>query len=501
MEAQRARELEVFTEFFTDLVTSIQNSTLPIANECLSKKLIMPSIQKKILDMQSREGQATELLNAVCDCLGHQRNSFNKFLKVLKNQLIFDDLIGRLKEALDRKHTAECTDKRNEVGKPSLVLTKLPEKDALVSAFHDSSVRKKVVKSHLPEMKSCTRCVINAVATRSESKQLISRTTYLQVIRPNQSLKQRTNCLLLSVCKCVRGDAKKFKVFLEILNFHPICKEVVQKVRDDIRKSLAEVVASPTCQLTAEHKKRTQPTHPSSSICKEETDKPTANESGGDERSNMVFSSGETSDVKVRVPKVSSRIESEYFLRMDKQQAEALLLDSNKQKIESDRLSHEISKLEKDKLEKDLELQGKEKKLRNLGEEKDNLQLAVDSMKVKVSLVEREMAKQVSTVVLQKRVTELEEEIAGLNKEKNVLQKQLSRLSTKLEVMQMSLDENKTVLEATQTTLKDTRVTLKVTTQFCKTRDKYLKYILILILILIFLFFVLFFVLFMMKLW
>lgn len=242
VQVQWEAERKVFTEHFTELVTSVQNSVLSIANECLSEKLITTSVQKRTLDESDTEKAGTMLLNAVKDCMEHQKDGFKKFLKILEKQHIFDDLVDGLKESVERKHTTECTDAEVVPACDSAgILIKTSIKTSIAESRR--AIRKRVIKSHLAVIKSCVQGLIASVSSSSHTKQLISKTTYQRIMRPNQLSKQRTNFLLHSVCKCVRGDSKKFNVFLEILDTHRSCKVIVRTIREEISCSISTSVS------------------------------------------------------------------------------------------------------------------------------------------------------------------------------------------------------------------------------------------------------------------
>lgn len=222
-------ELEVFNAYFSDLVTSVECCCLDITNNCLSKKLITTETHRSILSTSGTGEKATKLMSAIKSCLNHQKDCFHKFVGILKDQIIFDDLIASIEksllEAKERKVTAECTDKQPKGIKPSL-LKLLPKivapstKTPLVVAHTEVDVmvvREAVVKTHLPRISSAVRAKIAPVASASRSQQLISSDLYKQIIQSKKSKKDRTHLLLSNVCKCVRHHAEKFDAFLALL--------------------------------------------------------------------------------------------------------------------------------------------------------------------------------------------------------------------------------------------------------------------------------------------
>ena len=455
-------EVEVFTDFFEDLVAAVGSNTLAISNACLSQKLITRCIHGRILEPSgSSEQKATILLRALSDSMGHQKETgFNKFLTILKNEQVYDDLIERLEEARDRKHTAECTDEldSSKLDKQSLVL---PNPTFYrTTASRAKLLRKKAVKKHLTSLSSQVQGVVAAVASTSLTKHLISKKTYDRAMRTDKTSEERTRHLLLSVCKCVRTDINKFNKFLDILNSHRSCQEVVQRIIKDIQQMKETAAAS----VKEQHDHTTQQ-------LQMEATQAQPSIFGVDEysKSKILLSSGKTSDVKVWNVEVDPRVEYEHSLRMDKKQDEALLLDSERQKkefieqrerkvrclshkidqLEQDMLDKdkEISKLKQDVLKKNQELLKREKEIQALEEERDNFQLATDRMKVKVSLVEKE---QCTISVLEKRVTDLEKKIVKQSGEINTLQSCLSCKNQEIRDRETSLNENRTQLEATQ---------------------------------------------------
>lgn len=478
-------KVEIFNEYFKELVESIQYCYLDIANECLSKKLISRATQRKILS-GSKEDPSTTLVNAISACMVHQRDCFHKFLNILKGQLIFDELVERmeasLKEAINRKVMAECTDKPSINNKGNFkpfnllagdpVCTKTSPPRAKVGVM---LVRQTVIKGYLPQMKTIIQGFIAPVARSSLTKQLISKETYQKVVNGNPSnKKQRTSFLLTSVCNSIRADHKKFDVFLEILENHRSCKDLVRKIKQDIERTTKDGKVSaikqsqksdsterpPITLYTGLYQRRTtqQPAA--------ELDGPIDVESGGDSDSKMVFGSGKTSTTKVFTPQVNPQKESEYFLRMDRKQDEARMQELSSQKLASMKenqqkqltFSQEIIRLEGEMSEKDREIM-------SLKETRDNLQLAIDQIKTKVSFSEK--GKHDSTA-LREKITELESKITEVLREKEELQCKLDNLNQEINSLQTSLRETQVTLKQTLSSLEDTQVRFSAATnQFC----------------------------------
>ena len=106
---------EVFNSFFNELVVSIQGDVLYIANACLSRELITSTAHSSIVDSAaSLEEKATKLLTAIRNCMVHQKQGQCKFLDILKNRLIFNELVTRIETSVDEiirhKVAAKCQD-------------------------------------------------------------------------------------------------------------------------------------------------------------------------------------------------------------------------------------------------------------------------------------------------------------------------------------------------------------------------------------------------------
>ena len=474
MEEGLEAKIEVFNDYFSDLVTAIQSCTLSVTNRCLSKQLITEETQEKILNCSTSREKATNLLNAVRECMKHQRECFDRFLEILEKEHIFGDLIASLKAALERKVTAECTDTERGSAEQILPQQSLTVRRRLtpdsrphtVKARDMMEMRRSVVKTYLPQLKSSVQGVVASVACKSLTKKLISKETYQRVMKTNQSKKPKesgTDYLLHQICTSVKKSSKKFDLFLEVLEKHSSCRDVVDCIKQ-------EITATKESRLSTKTEVKNDTLQPHTV---EEVDRaPLPDESGQVDKSNMVYGSGVTSDVRTNDTKVSVQSESAYQWRMDRKQNEVVVcqqkatIDKQDKQLES--LSQEIAWLQYELARKDLESI-------DLREERNNLQTAIEQKKVRVSFLEKKQYK--PDPFLEAKVTELEGKIKELNKEKVNLQEQLKTLEGKYHTLDVThqetlatlketkkmLEDTKTTMKANQTTLRDTQTTLRDT--------------------------------------
>ena len=439
-------EIEVFNEYFQKLATSIQDSILDITNECLSKNIITATTQNRVLYDPGTPGEkATKLLSAVRDCMVHQKHCCEQFLTILEKELIFRELVNdmrtSLKEAINRKYTAECQDdlqkNKNQRPKQTLNHTKLPteRKTACKTACKSSSahqigrdmkIREKVIKEHLTEIKSCVQRLILPIASKCRTKQLISVKVYHEVTSLSRPKKQRSETLLHYVCKAVRNNSKQFDDFIGILESHCSCKKLTQSIKHGLeeggisiasktRSSITQVKTKQTIN-TPEHKRKDS--MPLALDIAEETDhtKATMAVSDNNATSLIVLNSGNTTAMKFSTPKVNPDREDEYNKKMDKKQDQVKIAELTKQ--------NEHLKQEKDEIEK--KLREKNKEINYLEEERDDLQ----SVKAKLELeLEKQNSETMQTIhSLKKKISDNEKSIGEL---KGIIKELKDELSDK----------------------------------------------------------------------
>ena len=176
----------MFNEYFGDLVTSLKSCCLEISNDCVSKKLISVSTHNNTLyGSGTLTEKTTKLLDGIRSSLTHQRECFHKFLAILKDQLIFEELIGRmetsLKETKERKviRTAECT---SDNFLEHFTKETSPEAAQAPTEVDIVRVRKTVIKSYLKQISGVVRGRVVTIASDSCTNELISSNIYKQIV-------------------------------------------------------------------------------------------------------------------------------------------------------------------------------------------------------------------------------------------------------------------------------------------------------------------------------
>lgn len=498
-EARKEARREVFSLYFSELVTAIQGDILSITNGCLSKKLITPAIHSGISESTEASGKkATKLLTAIGGCMEHQEGCFNKFLDLLKNSGIFDDLTTKLTtslgEVITRKIAVECTDEPYSSERSKKSVNAHKEIDVLnlqVRAASSSPIgmmlaRRTVIRQYLLELKTSVRLIIAPVASQCLTKKLISHETYRKVIncKSQKPIQQRTKKLLLNVCYCVRSDGKKFEVFMAILEKHRNCKGLVEKIQRDVkalregRKSelvvpqykqqdMAPVTSTPNL-----HQRKKE----CAKACANEIDMPVAVSEGtrhGENR-NFLFGANTVSTPKVPSLTLDPQRDREYHLIQDRKQNEALMEDLRKKEEVSQKekkeLQDSVTELEKRVREKDEEIE-------HLKGNKADAQHAMNSLKVKVSFAEKVQheSNDKHTKALKDRLIQLEGKIAELENEKGELQNQVECLQKSLEEVKGSQANLESALRDTQDSLNSSKESLKGTEENLKCTEENLK--------------------------
>ena len=506
--ARREARIEVLNGYFNELVTSIQSDVLFITNECLARKLITPTIQVSISNSPATPGEkATKLLTAIRECMEHQEDCCNKFLTVLKKRLIFDDLIEKIKssleETINRKVTAECTDRSHSVRQPKQVKAphNLPKEQDVFNLPNTSSrmgvmtARQVVIKRHMSQLKSSMQHFIAPIASQCQTKGLISKETYQSVMKTKKTVKQRTKFLLVNVCNSVRADGEKFDVFIEILEKRQSCKDLALTIKNDI-KAMREVkkVKKVTATLSSQselvlsnqrqqelvetvstastlHLRRRERSTELSCVHAAESHGPitvSGEDVDHEVNHNVLLGSQTVSANKIHSSGLSPQREREYNLSMEKKQNEAKLEDLKKKeqasKAKKEKLQNCVAELEDMVREKDQVIE-------DLTVNRDNLKLALESLRVKISYTEKEHhdSEQKRTEALLNKIKELENQIAKLQEEKGALQKkvndlteQVNNLTSEVQVLRLSLEQQAASLEdALKTDLKCNQENLK----------------------------------------
>ena len=102
-------EVKVLKAYFDKLVISVQYSVLETSNKCLAENLITTGIHSEVLYGSTvPQQQATKLMKAVMNSILHQDtpNSLSRFLKVLDELKIFQNLTGEIRQSLEEERQA-----------------------------------------------------------------------------------------------------------------------------------------------------------------------------------------------------------------------------------------------------------------------------------------------------------------------------------------------------------------------------------------------------------
>ena len=434
-------ELEVFHEYFGDLETSLECCCLEISNKCVSKNLISVSTHKGILHgTGTLTEKTTKLLDSIRTSLTHQRECFHKFLAILKDQLIFEELIGRmetsLKETKERKviRTAECTSDN------SLEHFTSPEAAQAPTEVDIVRVRKTVIKSYLKQISGVVRGRVVTIASDSCTKELISSNVYKQIVQSKQSKDKQTLLLLHSICKRVRDrSGKKFGVFLDLLKGCPGGRDIVVDIKTAILRQVDEQQPPPTPVQHAQPQDNPSNNRPNQPV----------SQSGEHERSRamMILGSGRTVDTKVLNPAVDPQKESEYFATQDRKQNEEKIQELTE---DLSKKQEQLGEVSQKKAELEIELTAKEREVTELETELENLRLAKETLRLRFADSEKKAAeiKQITTAI-----SELEMKISHVSGERNEIRTHMVMFEEKIQSIHTGQLETKQEMRDIQATL------------------------------------------------
>ena len=113
-DVEKKVQQEVLNDYFHKLVIAIQYSVLEIANNCFAQRLIGQGAHDEILHTQAvPQVKATKLVTAIRDGLHHQSDCCTKFLKILDEMAIFDELTAEFRSSLEEARHLLTKPKRN----------------------------------------------------------------------------------------------------------------------------------------------------------------------------------------------------------------------------------------------------------------------------------------------------------------------------------------------------------------------------------------------------
>ena len=406
---------EVLTAHLTELVSSIQGNVLKVAYLCFEKNLIPEDTYRGILASKN----ATNLVTAITYCAMDQDECYSKFLCVLKSFPMYKDLVNTLEQdhqdAIDRNHTASCTDASVPSPQPTEHIlepgtchgqstTSLPLKEH----SHEEAMqeaRQKAIKRHLKELIPSVQPYVKIITEQCKQTELISSQIYTELIRSRKDTETRTRLLLKHVRNGVRADGVKFDKFIEILVSRRTWKGIALKIQEVEKSERMKVQRMATTGSNNEPKKFDAASNPSPSTDLEfETPLST----------NAVKETANTGDTLFVSGQFPAGKQSDF--QMDQRQTVAQ--------------EAKLKKLEEENIELKHQLKVKDLKIERLTIKKEELEFTLMKLKLQVANNERRFYDH------EERLKDL---VNGHNTEINKLKEQVKDLQKTLEKQQNCL--------------------------------------------------------------
>lgn len=410
-----------------------QENVTEISKDCLEKRLISRKTWERIEDPAQKQ-KVSLLLNAIKKQMGTNEDVFDIFLYLLQRRESCRKLVEKLKmlveEAMERNYKAQVAKKKKIVQTQSIVQLN-PQQYA--------------IKANLDELIKVCESLLTSLASKCETKRIVSKTVYLEVSRKSGEDKTaKTKKFLLSVCLAVRKDNTKFDAFLDVLKNRQPCLEVVAKIESSLKSfnsSKNELVMAP----------EKLPLKPF--IANRDTNAESGDVAGNPRQSCMGRGIEESANGSVS----TSNNEYERTLDVNYQQ---VMDEKYKQSKELDDLRQQNEKINNEKCEMLLhihqlqqELSDKEEELRKIEVEKEELVGEVQALTRAANLAK----KSDEVKILKNRIAKKEKEIEERNKKIQNLEKRQSDLKKELSEKNTDLADTKEVLRRTIETLQEVR--------------------------------------------
>ena len=439
-------EYRAFINKFADLVTGINHAVSPIADRCLAHYLIDQETYEKVLQKGDTTQDKTRLvLTNITSRIKFKRERFYDFVRVLKEvcEEIAKDLEDELEDVKNRAKISQPDEDGLQNAQPMRQKEKINatqsttaptslagRKSALTSPQGKPhtpynipmKLRQRVIRKHLPQMKSAVEHLILPIAEKSRTKHIISREVYKKATNTKQSEEKRAHSLLYSVCLSVRKDGAKFDAFIEILNCHSSCKELVKNIKQALEDIKAEHISQ--SQQSLHHRKDDKVHSTQEQRTTEETD------------STLIATASSTDDCKYTMLLGGKTTNSKVYV-----------CNNETSELEKQRMREQIFKLKE-------EVKKKDKEINILKQEREDFQLTLDTLKIRYAKLEKQS--EAMSEKLKKITDHHSKQIAKLEKEKKDLQEELGQYRKKSLEIEAALKENQTTLKHDHEIFKET---------------------------------------------
>lgn len=291
------------------------------------------------------------------------------------------------------------------------------------------SARLKAINDNLPQLKSSVEQLVTVISTECYTKGLIKTEDYQSLRNIQRSRREKTKALLDYVWGNIRDDDGKCEQFIQILEKHKYCQDLVSRIRgaqEDYEnrskvsqeKDSSRSMLLPTQYTSTQHLAR--PTQPSQ-----------CTESSTGTRNQTIGTSA-----RIRP---CSGVLGHYNTKMDVAQLQALINEAQeeneKSKAEKMKLQNKSDVMKKNRFDLEKKLQQKDRELDEVVVERDNLR---DSTEMWISRLEKKhhADKKADKKIVDKRIAEDEEKIRELGKEKERLKADLKLCDERYQQMQ-----------------------------------------------------------------
>ena len=311
------------------------------------------------------------------------------------------------------------------------------------------SSRLRAIDNHLPQLEHTIERLVTAISGECLTKKIISKDTYQNVLQSGKTKRDKTLYLLSKVWKTIRDDDEKCQQFIQILESHKSCRDVVTKIKQDIEAFTDRSVTAQESQGTF----ITKATFQSKQLVANDNHKSSPCLHLIPEQrqtryhiSAMVTGTSLKIDARLRESRIDPEVQAKQYAKMDQQQLEAKLAElqkANEQIIaESKEVQKERDITNRKRAELEEKLKSKDMKLDKVSTEKDDLKLSMDLLRKKMSRAEKKryIAENVAN-----QISKYEQTIIELQHEKRGLTDNFQKISKKYECLRDRVDLLETI--------------------------------------------------------
>lgn len=299
------------------------------------------------------------------------------------------------------------------------------------------SARLRAINTHLPQLETTIEGLVAPISKDCLTKKIITKQVYLSLIHSKKSKGEKAKDLIHHVWKAIRQDDSKCEQFLQILEKHKSCLELVANIRQDQAEiaGVAQAAHNIEGNLVTLRRSRSQGSHLHPVQCMQASTETPPNAGSF----------------------MNSEVYDRYNEQQEKAQQEAKLSsaqeENKKLQAQQKALQKKRDKIKQEKRALENEVVSKEQEMERLRTERDNLKDSKDILKNKLARLEKKS--HVDTKKVKNAVTRYEERIKTLEAEKASLNETLEDMDKEYQCVQKRLNQLSGVAKQYEATIRE----------------------------------------------